>query len=99
LRAQGIDSSTDPEANTKRRAIMTQRRKDEIEWNAQNPDQTVDEEWFKTTVIPVLQTMTLSQISEETGLSQQYCSLIKRGLKIPHPRHSQAFQNMLSKKL
>jgi CRISPR-associated endonuclease Cas1 len=99
LRSQGNDPSTGPEANAKRRAIMTQRRKDEIEWNALNPDQTVDEEWFKTTVIPVLQSMSLSQISGETGLSQQYCSLIKRGLKIPHPRHKEAFQNMLSKKL
>jgi hypothetical protein len=74
---------------------MTQRRIDEIEWNAKNPDQTVDEEWFRLTVITVLQGMTLSRISETTGLSQQYCSLIKRGLKIPHPRHLALFKALV----
>lgn len=94
LRKQGMDPSTDSEANAKRREIMTQRRKDEIEWNAANPDSTVDPERFSREIVPTLQTVSLSDISKATGLSQQYCSLIRRGLKVPHRRHMQNFQRV-----
>ncbi len=38
-------------------------------------------------MLPGLQTISLRAISEATGLSLGYCSFIKRGVKIPHPRH------------
>lgn len=97
LRAQGVDPSTDSKANEKRRQIMTQRRRDETAWNAANPESRVDSEWFNREIVPALQTMSLGGISKATGLSQQYCSLIRRGLKVPHPRHIEAFQKLVQR--
>lgn len=87
LRVSGIDPSQTGDAAEKRRTIMTQRRREEAEWNAEHRDDDVDESVFRTEILPRLQGLSLSTIAAATGLSQQYCSLIRRGLKVPHIRH------------
>ncbi len=83
LRASGIDPSQTGAATDKRRAIMKQRRQEELEWDAADPDAHVDEEEFAREIAPGLQGVSLSRISAVTGLSQQYCSPIRRGAKNP----------------
>lgn len=95
LRASGIDPSQTGAAAEKRRAVMKQRRKEELKWDAAYPDLHVDEAAFAREIVPHLQSLPLSVISKHTGLSQQYCSLIRRGLYIPHPRHWDALRNLM----
>lgn len=56
------------------------------EWeNSNNPiELNID---FHKEILPSLQALTLSEIMATTGLSLRYCSLIRRGLTVPHPRH------------
>lgn len=35
----------------------------------------------------MLQDVSLGMMAKATGLSEQYCSLIRRGEYVPHPRH------------
>jgi hypothetical protein len=97
LREAGIDSSQTVEATEKRRTTMQQRRREEAEWDAAHPDAIVDEAVFRSEVLPGLQGVPLSTLVATTGLSQQYCSLIRRGLKVPHPRHWELFRNVALK--
>jgi hypothetical protein len=66
---------------------MQQRRRDEAEWDEAHPDAIVDEAVFRSEILPGLQGLPLSTLVVATGLSQQYCSLIRRGLKVLHARH------------
>lgn len=76
----------------KLRSVMKQRRHEELEWDAAHPDTVIDEARFMNEIMPKLNHLSLSQISAATGLSQQYCSLIRRGLKVPHRRHWSSFK-------
>ncbi len=42
---------------------------------------------FGRDVLPRLQGAPLSALMQATGLSVRYCSLIRRGLRVPHRRH------------
>lgn len=95
LRAEGLDPSTSPEANAKRSESMAQRRKERSEWEVRNPDVSVDPEWFKREIVPALQSFTLGEIADATGLSRQYCSFIKRGTKVPHQMHIKSLKSLV----
>jgi hypothetical protein len=47
----------------------------------------LDEETYKREILPRLTNLTVKAIRLTLGVSQPYATLIKRGLKIPHPRH------------
>jgi hypothetical protein len=51
---------------------------------------------FATEILPRIPDLTAGQIAAATGLSQHYAALIKRGRKIPHPRHWSALQTISS---
>lgn len=76
---------------------MKQRRREEAEWDLAHPDVEADEEVFRSEILRKLQALPLSRISAATGLSQQYCSLIRRGLKVPHHRHWGALKSLIAK--
>jgi len=42
-------------------------------------------------ILPLIQDVPLSRLQHATGLSLRYVSLIRRGKRVPHPRHWQAF--------
>ena len=42
---------------------------------------------FVSEILPGLQQISLKEMKAATGLSLDYCSKIKRGLKTPHERH------------
>ena len=87
LRTTGIDPSQTGEAAEKRRTTMQQRRTEEAEWDATYPGTEVDESVFTDEILKTLETFSLKSMSSASGLSQQYCSLVRRGLKVPHPWH------------
>jgi len=46
-----------------------------------------DSEHFSRDILPMLQTVPLRAMAHATGLTEGYCSFIRRGLKVPHRRH------------
>jgi CRISPR associated protein Cas1 len=58
------------------------------EWTGERPDPTV----FRTEILPGLRQVSIGELVAATGLSQHYCSLIRLGKKIPHPRHWDALR-------
>ena len=42
---------------------------------------------FKTEIGPKLKTVSWLETMRATGLSRTYCGMIRRGVRIPHPRH------------
>jgi CRISPR-associated endonuclease Cas1 len=53
------------------------------QWSGARPDPSV----FSNQILPGLQRLRIRTISEATGLSEHYCSLIRLGKRVPHPRH------------
>jgi hypothetical protein len=63
------------------------RRSQEIdEWNKRG-EEPVDVDVFAREILPGIQGIPLRQLAEATGLSVGYCALIRRGERVPHPRH------------
>lgn len=86
LRAAGRDPSQTREARKLRGAKNSQRMKEQKIWEAEHGIDP-DPEVFTRDILPRLQEVSLGSLAKATGLSQQYCSLIRRGLKVPHARH------------
>ncbi len=42
-----------------------------------------------------LESVTAGELARATGLSRPYCSMIKRGAYIPHPKHWEAFRRLV----
>jgi CRISPR-associated endonuclease Cas1 len=53
------------------------------QWSGMRPDPAV----FTGEILPGLRLLPIRTIAEATGLSQHYCSLIRLGKRVPHPRH------------
>ncbi len=86
LVAEGRDPSHGGKAGRKRGASIANRNRESAEWDRRNPERP-DAEEFKHDVLPRLRGVSLERIMKATGLSLRYCSLIRRGLYVPHPRH------------
>ena len=86
LRAAGKDPSKGGEVAKRRAAKLVQRMQDQAAWETEHETEA-DPEVFRREILPHLQDITLSAMAKETGLSEQYCSLIRRGKYVPHSRH------------
>lgn len=86
LRAAGRDPSRGDLAKAKRGQKNSQHMQDQAAWEAEHGTET-DPEVFRRETLPHLQGVSLGAIGKTTGLSEQYCSLIRRGLYGPHRRH------------
>ncbi len=85
-RAEGLDPAHGGHAGRKRGQHNADHARANAEWENINGSQQVDVD-FARDVLPGLQGVPLSAIMDASGLSLRYCSLIRRGLKVPHPRH------------
>jgi hypothetical protein len=94
LRAAGTDPSHGGEAAKKRGAKTSQRKREFTAWEAQHGNVDVDKSIFTTEILPKLQRVSLGPLAKATGLSVQYCGLVRCGLQIPHPRHWSAFERL-----
>jgi hypothetical protein len=54
-----------------------------------------DREWFLREITPKLDSLSLAQIAEVTGLSLAACSRFRSGTRVPHPRHWPTFAALL----
>jgi len=53
------------------------------EWSGER----LDHKRFGSEILPLLRDRSISDIVVATGLSEHYCSLIRLGKRVPHPRH------------
>ncbi len=51
---------------------------------------------FKREILPMLQDVSLGMMAKATGLSEQDCSLIRRGGYVPHGRQRQPLTNKIA---
>jgi hypothetical protein len=63
------------------------------DWIGERPDPTV----FTFEILPGLRQCSVSDLMTTTGLSQHYCSLIRLGKAVPHPRHWTAFRELATR--
>jgi hypothetical protein len=73
---------------------MKQRRQEELAWDADHADIEIAETMFTKEILPGLQGLSLTQMYAAAGLSRQYSSFIRRGLKVAHPRHWERFRRL-----
>jgi CRISPR-associated endonuclease Cas1 len=52
-------------------------------WAGERPDPSV----FAGAIMPGLRAVSIAELASATGLSEHYCSLIRLGKRVPHPRH------------
>lgn len=92
LRESGDDPAHGGSAANKRGAKTSTELRKSLAWDRSNqrPDPAV----FTETILPLLDDATAADMARVTGLSAGYCSMIKRGLKIPHPRHWDALTEL-----
>jgi hypothetical protein len=65
---------------------MERRQREAAEWEAQEGG-LGDVELFTREILPAIQNVPLRRLADATGLSLSYCALIRRGERVPHPRH------------
>ncbi|MDP9363096.1 MAG: hypothetical protein M3Q10_02490 [Chloroflexota bacterium] len=85
-RAQRTDPAHGGEAGRKRGRRNADHVRANAEWDRSHGGATADVD-FARDILPGLQGTPLSAIQESTGLSLRYCSVIRRGLQVPHRRH------------
>lgn len=61
-------------------------------WDQDNerPDPAV----FTRDILPIIRDVPLRKLQVATGLSIRYCSFIRRGVRVPHPRHWEKFRQI-----
>jgi CRISPR-associated endonuclease Cas1 len=93
-RAAGDIPNATPEAKARASATQRQRHKERRAYAAQQ-DKPADKEMFRREIAPGLAQLPLSALQNATGLSLRYCSLIRQGKVIPHPRYWEALRGLI----
>jgi CRISPR-associated endonuclease Cas1 len=91
LRSRGGDPTHGAQAALKRGAATAKRKRELADWEQQY-GKLVDLSAFAREVLPLIREVPLSRLVRATGLSLRYCSQIRRGEKVPHPRHWEALR-------
>lgn len=94
-RIAGDDPAHTPDANRKKGERNASHRAAVERWEQEHHGPT-DGKTFALDVLPRLQGVPLSALTQATGLSLRYCSLIRRGMCVPHPRHWEALRHIAS---
>jgi len=86
-RAAGDDPAHGGDASTQRGSRNAAHHHANAAWEEIGTDSVSDPEAFTRDILPCLQATPLKAMAEATGLSQGYCSFIRRGIRVPHRRH------------
>jgi hypothetical protein len=62
-------------------------------WRQLNPVRPT-KELFTVEILPILRAITTADIAAATGLSKIMCAKVRRGEKVPHPRHWYALRTL-----
>lgn len=91
-KTEGTDPTHGGKPAAARAASNIQRKREAREWNERYGKLT-DLSAFQREILPLIQNVPLSRLQRATGLSLRYVSLIRRGERVPHPRHWSAFRD------
>lgn len=94
LRDVGDDPAHGGTAREKRAAKVGAENRKSASWNRQHPDRP-DPSHFEKEILPSLAAVSLKDMAAAIGLSIDYCSKIRRGLKTPHARHWSALASLI----
>ena len=64
------------------------------EWDRKQGSE-MDPAIFEKEIFPKLGAVSLMETMRATGLSRTYCGLIRRGVRVPHPRHWETLSNLI----
>lgn len=95
MRARGEDPAHGGEAAEMRAQTVSRQNLASRAWSRENPERPSDEV-FVEQILTGLQSVRLREMVRVTGLSLDYCSKIRRGQKVPHPRHWSALAELAS---
>ena len=76
-----------PTAEARRSATHMKHVEALKEWNPAELPKWLDEDFYRRQILPRLSALTVKSIRTAIDVSHPYATLIKRGDKIPHPRH------------
>ncbi len=62
-------------------------------WNNDDAD-VQDAQQFTREILPKLQAVSLRVMADATGITEGYCSFVRRGLKVPHCRHWETLEKV-----
>ena len=65
------------------------------EWE-RSQTEGMDPATFEKEIWPKLKMVSLLETMQATGLSRTYCGMIRRGVRVPHPRHWEALRELVS---
>jgi hypothetical protein len=85
-RAAGTDSAHGGRAGKSRGRRNAKHQTAIGEWEHEAMGQPAPEH-FTRVILPALHDIPLSKLANATGLTEGYCSFVRRELKVPHRRH------------
>jgi len=94
--ATGTDPRGSVEAGHKRGEANAEQHRRNREWQHEHGQSAErDRAWFLREITPKLDGFSLTEISRATGLSLAACSRFRTGARVPHPRHWDAFVELV----
>jgi len=64
------------------------------EWERKQTEE-MDTAIFEKEIGPRLGDVSLLETMQATGLSRTYCGMIRRGVRVPHPRHWEVLRELV----
>ncbi len=92
LRAEGRDPSQRTAVRRLRSEKAALRHKEAMAATGRIRATAMEREEFRTRILPRLRQVPLRALMYATGLSKPQCSMVKRGLRVLHPRHWEALR-------
>lgn len=76
-----------PQAEARRAASHMKQVEAQRRWNPEDLPKWLDEDFYRREIVPKLLGFTVKTIRTAIDVSHPYATLVKRGDRIPHPRH------------
>jgi CRISPR-associated endonuclease Cas1 len=92
LREAGRDPAHGGAAAEARRNMLKRRKAETHAWERNHV--RPNPETFTRDILPSLRRISIRPIAKVTGLGASYCSMIRRGTHVPHPRHWEALRDL-----
>ncbi len=94
LRANGVSPAHGETAGRKRGERNAAHVASVTAWEKEHAGVRTDPATFARDILPCLQRVPLRAMIQATGLSEGYCSFVRRGQKVPHRRHWDALREL-----
>jgi CRISPR-associated endonuclease Cas1 len=94
--AAGNDPRRSADVNEARGEAISEGHRRNRRWAREHPERR-DEAWFKREIVPKLDGFSLKEIAKATSLSLAACSRIRAGAKVPHLRHWEALDLLVTR--